>query len=273
MKKLSMIFVLAIVMVLAVAGIAYAVEGDSTYLGTPGSPHGGYDTNTKKCGVCHAVHHAGEFGDGFGSEALLRSTKADACTYCHIDPGVSTKLVYDQVIANYSGADLNNAHSSAGGATCGGCHQVHAAASAMTTNALLTVKILKEITSVPLTGTAEGTILPTDGYEDALAKWCSGCHAYYELEKNNASHVMTAAAGFGYVASTTCKACHASNTVSGVLDASAFPHYTDGARFLTSAATSNSANVGAVFATDSQYDGVCLRCHRNGAGAGIGLTQ
>ena len=42
-------------------------------------PHGGYDSSTNKCKVCHAVHRAE------GAYFLLRSdTQADACSYCHI---------------------------------------------------------------------------------------------------------------------------------------------------------------------------------------------
>lgn len=280
MKRTITILVVAAVMLVAMATAAYATQGDSTYLPSGGvNPHGGYTVTSKKCGVCHAVHHAGEFGDGAGSQALLRSTRADACTYCHIWPGVSTKIVYAGIVAKYSGGDASNAHNSNGGATCTGCHQVHAAASAMTSNAALTLKILKHIpiasapATRPYSGETSARVEPAaaDAYETALAKWCSECHAYYMRAKNNASHVMTTVSGAGiaWQASVYCKSCHNSNTISGVTSASAFPHYTDGDRFLTSAATSIAA---ATPATDSANDGVCLRCHNAGNGTdGVGM--
>lgn len=278
MKKTVLVLMIAVVMLMAMATAAFATQGDSTYLPAGGgNPHGGYQVNTKKCGVCHAVHHAGEAGDGLGSEALLRSTRADACTYCHISPGVSTKIVYAGATAKYDTGDLNTAHNADAGATCTGCHQVHAAASAMTSNAALTVKILKNIpiasapATRPYSGETSARVAPTaaDNTETALAKWCSECHAYYMTAKDNASHVMTTTGGsVSFVSSVYCKSCHNSNTISGVASASAFPHYTDGVRFLTSSASSLVAGVPA---TDSAQDGVCLRCHRDGVSDGVGM--
>lgn len=55
------------------------------------SPHGGYDTTTNKCGVCHAVHRAE------GAYYLMRGeSQGDACTYCHIGGTAhSATIVYD----------------------------------------------------------------------------------------------------------------------------------------------------------------------------------
>ncbi len=55
------------------------------------NPHGGYDSTTNKCKVCHAVHRAE------GAYYLLRSdTQDDACSYCHIGGSAhSRKVVYD----------------------------------------------------------------------------------------------------------------------------------------------------------------------------------
>ncbi|RJQ54979.1 MAG: hypothetical protein C4521_03775, partial [Actinobacteria bacterium] len=57
---------------------------------TPAGPHGGYDTTTNKCKVCHAVHRAE------GAYYLLRAdSQDDACDYCHIGSAHSTRIVYD----------------------------------------------------------------------------------------------------------------------------------------------------------------------------------
>jgi hypothetical protein len=55
------------------------------------NPHGGYDSTTNKCKVCHAVHRAE------GAYFLLRAdTQDDACSYCHIGGSAhSRKIVYD----------------------------------------------------------------------------------------------------------------------------------------------------------------------------------
>ncbi len=54
-------------------------------------PHGGYDTSTNKCKVCHAVHRAE------GAYYLLRAdSQDDACDYCHIGGSAHSSLVvYD----------------------------------------------------------------------------------------------------------------------------------------------------------------------------------
>jgi hypothetical protein len=67
------------------------------------NPHGGYDTTTNKCKVCHAVHRAE------GAYYLLRAdSQDDACNYCHIGESAhSTKIVYD---LNPAGIDTTNGH-------------------------------------------------------------------------------------------------------------------------------------------------------------------
>ena len=67
------------------------------------SPHGGYDTTTNKCKVCHAVHRAE------GAYYLLRAdSQDDACSYCHIGGSAhSSKVVYD---LNPAGIYTTNGH-------------------------------------------------------------------------------------------------------------------------------------------------------------------
>jgi hypothetical protein len=67
--------------------------GYAAYGGVSGyyaDPHGGYDTTTNKCKVCHAVHRAE------GAYYLLRAdSQDDACDYCHIGGSAhSSKVVY-----------------------------------------------------------------------------------------------------------------------------------------------------------------------------------
>jgi hypothetical protein len=67
------------------------------------NPHGGYDTSTNKCKVCHAVHRAE------GTYYLLRaSSQDDACDYCHIGGSAhSNKVVYT---GNDAGKYTPNGH-------------------------------------------------------------------------------------------------------------------------------------------------------------------
>lgn len=266
-------------------GTAFGAWNDSGYLTPTGSPHGGFTTTTKYCAVCHAVHHA----QGLGGEVLLRSTVSNACSYCHIDnASYGYIVIYNGVDANYT-ADTAYNHSSAGGARCVDCHQVHAAAVKMTGQAYLNQKILK-VAAAGYVGTFQSAPLAGDANYVAEAKWCSGCHPYYNTGYNGTTHRMnTAALNYGnpaasagttqvaFTASDTCRQCHASGNVAQtpvppatITSANNFPHLTTGIRFLTTAVTANGA--GSVDATTSNQDGVCLRCHRDGGVNGVGLS-
>jgi len=72
------------------------------------NPHGGYNTTTNKCKVCHAVHRAE------GAYYLLRAdSQDDACSYCHVGSAHSTKVVYD---LNGAGIYTMNGHTIGAGA-------------------------------------------------------------------------------------------------------------------------------------------------------------
>ena len=69
----------------------YAADNMTTAVDeTATGPHGGYNTTTNKCKVCHAVHRAE------GAYYLLRAdSQDDACSYCHIGSAHSSRIVYD----------------------------------------------------------------------------------------------------------------------------------------------------------------------------------
>lgn len=291
---------IGVCLVLALAAPAFASYGYSGYLtwasvsGLPGqgtSPHSGFTTGTQKCAVCHAVHNASALG-----EVLLRSDVAGACNYCHVNTASAPiTQVYESDETKYSGTDLPNAHNSyevlgvQRGVTCSSCHQVHAADAMMTANEYLTQKLLKgsktqDGTWDVFAGPAE-TLASDPNTNTALTKWCARCHftalagpgsyPYYSTDYNARTHVMTSAAAVydnsaanysGRVAwqdSNQCSSCHSSDYTT-----SAWPHYTAGERFLV---TADNASDTPVAATETQADGVCLRCHRNDSGNGIGL--
>ncbi len=301
MKKATLVLVLAAIMLLSVVSMAFAVQGDSGYVPATGatygngtSPHGGYTATSISCAVCHAVHNASVAG-----EALLNSTRANACTYCHIDNYVSSHKAYPTQAAYTTAGPYG--HNSAEGIACTDCHQTHGAVAQMFTQVYLKQKILKDITAanfsvggtnvtidspsatryytVPLLGDAQGV---------AVSKWCSQCHAYYNAKTtlaangatNGSSHVLTAVLtgykGKAFAASSLCSSCHNANAAgtngsNGLPITTAFPHYTAGQRFLTEAASSAAAPVPA---TDGTHDGVCLRCHAGDVAqtSGVGLS-
>lgn len=78
-------------------------EFDDASTDTYSNPHGGYDTASNKCKMCHAVHRAG------GAYYLLRAdSQDDACNYCHVGGSAhSSKVVYD---LNSAGVYTPNGH-------------------------------------------------------------------------------------------------------------------------------------------------------------------
>lgn len=125
MKKTLFVVVVALA-VMAIASSAYAYGYENWNAGLQGTalstPHKDYRLNTVKCAVCHAAHQADPNG-----ELLLRSTIANACTYCHIDSAVGGKRIYNADPDNYT-IESNYAHNStAWGFSCSSCHSVHGA--------------------------------------------------------------------------------------------------------------------------------------------------
>ncbi|MGB4440617.1 MAG: hypothetical protein WBJ62_00115 [Coriobacteriia bacterium] len=304
-KRIAFVLGLTCLSVLLFASTAFALAGagsnytgadntmDPYALNTAGTPHMGYATTTVKCAVCHAVHRGPVAG-----EVLLRGTVANACEFCHIQANVSTIKVYDSTATNYTTDTVFN-HSSEGaaGVECVDCHAVHGAGAIATTAAGdVNEKILKGNAgtvpggngSVPATWNfATGSV--RDG---VMTKYCTQCHNYwtdaYDDAAGDTNHIMTVAGddllygnartalgvagttAVAYAPSTYCRSCHDAGLTDHVTGAAAnnFPHYTTGARFLLSAASSADP-FGA--AGDPSVDGACLKCHRNGTtGTGIG---
>ncbi|MDZ4179494.1 MAG: hypothetical protein U1E29_09720 [Coriobacteriia bacterium] len=290
-RKLLLLSGVIVAFSLLVAAPAMAETGSyyidwsevATLPGNGTSPHGGYNTATVKCGVCHSVHNA----SALGAEVLLPSSVADACSYCHLDSASGYTQVYNGDPDNYYGTDYSNAHnfydtgSGWTGVQCTTCHQVHGAANQVTGNAYLAQRLLKNQVQYDLNA---GAPLPGDSPEEALTKWCAGCHwtvsptgdPYYADDYDMGTHIMgTAGANYGnpnagysgriaWKDSTYCTSCHASDfgTPGG------WPHMTAGDRFLVTAANSTDTTMPA---SNASADGVCVRCHRDGTGEGVGL--
>lgn len=285
MKKISLLILVVSVMVLVVSATAFA-DTTSTYASWPGgagSPHNDYTTTSVKCAVCHAVHKAET-----GGQVLLRTTVADACTYCHITSNTGNVQLYNANSSWYSTAS-QHAHNNA----CTNCHAVHGAD---TITAIVGDKILKNSpTNGGNTYTPQaGTTWTNSSRDEVVSKFCSSCHPYYvgayegthsgSLTDSNTykGHIMTTdTASYGngnanytgqvaWAESYTCRDCHDAGSVNqgtGV-HADNFPHYTTGLRFNLSAGSVASATAAAATANEN---GVCLKCHRQNGTTGIGF--
>ena len=142
MKKMTLLVVL-VVAFMAMATAAYAIspayvtwDAAGVNAGTNG-PHQNYQLTTEKCAVCHSVHAAaasnaaaGVFGaDATGAnetQLLLRTSAADACTYCHITSTVAGLQIYGGVASQYTVGDVYG-HNGSASAACTSCHSVHGA--------------------------------------------------------------------------------------------------------------------------------------------------
>ena len=278
MKRATLVLVLAAVMIVAVASLAYAGTA-STYAawtsgnsntGTLPTPHKDFRVSSLKCAVCHAIHKA-----ELGGQVLLRDTVANACVYCHIQTATGNTQLYGGVTAWYT--TQNQYSHNTGSSNCSDCHSVHGANTVTNTVAGLSSKILRN--EVGPTYRAYQAEILAAGYNattsarfDAEAVWCTRCHRYFvntyettvtymnDLTTNTVAtakmHVMRAG-GVAYanpnaspsaigqvvavVGSTNCRACHDAGAVDlgTTVTAWSFPHYTANASNFLMAATSS----------------------------------
>lgn len=294
MKKL-LVLGLSLVFVLAFAATAYAVPGITSdgikqggYLDpTAGAnPHGQYSTTTNKCKTCHAVH-----GATSGGEALLRSTRANACVYCHVSATFAIKHPYGTDPTAYT-TDYENNHAATHFTLsepayngCTSCHSVHGANTfSSAADGVTYGMILKDNPGGTITSGGQGSLAAAVTDLDSFCRDChdgtangttgatcdgSTCHStQMQVSKfatrDNVSHIQTTtltnASGTQVAWSTTanCRSCH--KGAATYADANSFPHLTSGADFLMDGHTST-----------SPLDRVCLDCHQSG-GSGVGLT-
>lgn len=88
-----------------------------------GGPHSNYQATTTKCSVCHSVHNAPTSPT---AELLLRTSAADACTYCHVDTNIGGLQIYGGLNSQYTVDDVYG-HNGSNNARCVDCHSVHGA--------------------------------------------------------------------------------------------------------------------------------------------------
>lgn len=212
MQKRRLFLAMALLVLLCLAMTAQSAYADtsSDYLDwssdapndSPPTPHSGYTTSTRKCGVCHSVHKAVATG-----QLLLRSSAEDACTYCHVTGSTGLVVVYGGDADNYTIED-NHGHQSPA-VSCISCHAVHGA---NTFRGDASIKILRawniqETLVADLAGGDVDAIIDgvgpldpdlNDGYSwpgmwdtrDVVdAAFCTQCHPYYT---DASEHAVTA---------------------------------------------------------------------------------
>ncbi|MDH4140592.1 MAG: hypothetical protein OEV43_08485 [Coriobacteriia bacterium] len=319
MKKAALVVLLtAMFMMLAVASAnADALRSGAFYINwnpaapnnAPATPHAGYGLTTTKCAVCHSVHNA-PTTTGPESQLLLRSSVADACTYCHIDTAIGVTRIYDGVASNYND-DLTTNHDQV--AMCTACHSVH---SANTIGGAVQEKILKDGQAVATfvyqdeyqTYTGLATEAAVDGAtrDVQVTMFCTRCHDMFSPASETTvtasilggaaaavkHHPMTTAtADFDAAGATIginktvawvdafyCRSCHDAGAINsgGGLITSSWPHYTPGAASFLLAGTDAASRPtsGSTTAADgapiASQDGACIKCHIQGAGPGWG---
>lgn len=287
MKKILLslfILIVALALVFAMSSVAFA--GGYTEPTTGNNPHGSYSDTGSKCKVCHAVHNARS-----GGQTLLRSTRADACVYCHITGGFSIKTPYGTTSTNYTDENDRNHDNDHNGYTsanlyagCVSCHSVHGANTFGGAS-----KILKNDPGKALGTVSTEIDFCRDCHNKSGDNTTSGgcmnvCHLqddtteanisseYYLTTRDGTTHIMTTTLTGNYdttvawVTSETCRKCHKEGQPYASGDS--FPHYTANAvQFLDDTYTQQGTNL----------DLVCMNCHTdtgNGASytSGVGKT-
>lgn len=278
-------FVLGFVVVALLAMTSVALAGG--YASGTGNPHGGYSDSGTKCKVCHAVHNA---ATGSGQQALLRSSRAGACVYCHLTNDYGTYRPYGTTGTNYSAeSPFNHAQSHSTYTAyngCVSCHTVHGAGSIGSAGIGGSDEstggadfILKANPGLALGGNVQNQIdFCRDCHNKVGGNVAGGgcfdgtCHTagetaevsseYFLNSRDGVTHVMTtvltgpspALVEAAWVTSEKCKSCHSGGLhAPSYQQGDSFPHWTgSNAQFLRSYPTEN-----------SNLDAVCLDCHIN----------
>jgi hypothetical protein len=289
----------------------YPANGSDYTTSTPANasqigrgPHGGYDTTTSKCGVCHAAHTAQTTTDGAGNsiDRHLTRTGSSGCEYCHLDGSVlgagSTTGSKAGNAPVYSNRDysLDDPDSSTLNAGAGGGHaitgtQVNIPASSDPANPGQPLKATLSCASCHVVhGAVAGAWLPTDfwGSDGQYGNGETTDKYGYKLLRANPAGVGDAAATKGpndatnpvtdpravnqYTLSVWCVTCH--NKASSTQDTTVTVQYfTQSGNDVHDATQRLSVDETVTGAHDSTMNGVysgptqCYSCHRGNLSA------
>lgn len=275
------------------------------------SPHGDYDVGTQKCKVCHSVHGAAPNGQALLRSTISEACSychITANVSDYIVYGGVIDNYYGQDFQNAHNAGVTGGLTG-GCVDCHTVHKAYTKMPVNTWLQAKILKgapddgAPSEPNYDPLAGAPDPDT--DDTKEEAMSKWCTKCHRsgnevpygyYNDYAQNMAdygmgyglieyTHIMKDLAADGdiydaqdrggsleptqvaFASSKACSSCHASNYGDS---SRRWPHYTEGARFLISAGDVSSPATATPIGK-TRYDGVCLRCHRDGS-RGVGLT-
>lgn len=290
---------------LAVVMQARAAQAGGYRTPTAGqSPHGNYSDSGSKCKVCHAVHNA---NTGSGEETLLRSSRENACVFCHISGAWSIEKVYGGIVANYTGDSRYNHDSDhavqvwgpANYAGCPQCHSVHGANVLTGYESKIVSNDPGPWLPAPVTDLNqfcrdchEDDNYPGGPYGGEYGWRCGACHndmfftrggedgvdlvdqypAFATQARDGVSHVMTTTltnATGAQVAWSYSDDCRDCHAGGNGTVNNSFPHYTSGAYFLDDQYTPPDGPPGGL---DTGMDRVCLNCHAEGGDGGSYTT-
>lgn len=226
---------------------------------TSADPTGNFShgqSGSASCVSCHAVHGANTF-KGANEAKILRQR--------------SDRPIQAQVLASSNPADTSIASIFADTAT----------AIASTDKYLQQVAFCTQC-HAEYTDASETTIAGTSFYSvPAPGQPYKGHPMVSDINNFSAAGDTTPLSQVAYVDSASCRKCHdAGGTDQTGVTFNSFPHYTRGYfRFSTSGAditalgsVASTSNAGVAHTTLAAEDGNCLKCHRDGAGAGVGLN-
>ncbi|MBA4370975.1 MAG: hypothetical protein C0418_05280 [Coriobacteriaceae bacterium] len=290
-------------------GVGYSPwEPTSTAnIGSLPTPHKGYTVSTNKCAVCHSAHKSEPTGEVLlgvpAADACSFCHIETGIGIRRIYDATTTAYAIDSSVTAFGGGFAHTKDS----VICQDCHSVHGA---RTLDGGNIAKILKDwtywrdapggFTDYSTLALAKWSNPATVAVKyDQQSAWCTGCHKYFTESYDTSaaavqyfdgtgwafagSHVMTSAPkAYGnphrtmegtvaFAPTATCRTCHNAGAVdtTGGTVTNSFPHYTpDFYRFMgvgASVAETASAN------TTGTVDGLCLKCHRDGTGEGVGL--
>lgn len=243
-------------------GVKDVYNGDSTaYLTGAGSNDYAHDHGHADCSKCHAVHGANTIASepansNIGSKILKAATAtqpyqalytASVATTAQIDAGTGPATDRNVQVTGFC-SQCHGAYSDASETTITGIGYWSPTYSAQPSVMYKNHPMVAASSSFEASGSTIGTG-KTVAYSGS--QYCRSCHAAGDVSTTD-----------GTVASAT-------NFV-GVITSS-FPHYTPGHAAFLNAGT-DITDVSNPNVTNSGEDGVCLRCHRDGTGNGVGLS-
>lgn len=240
----------------AVGGVQLWGGSSSNYTSAdPGGASSHGQSSSAACTQCHAVHGANTFKGA--NEAKILRQRSDRPIQMQVLTSNNPDVDIDPIFADTATALASGDKYLQQVAFCSQCHAEYSTKS-------------------------EATITGYSYYLSSPATPYKGHPLVSNITSFSAAGDTTPLNQVAYVDSASCRKCHdAGGTDQTGVSLNSFPHYTRGFfRFMTSG--DDITDLGSVVSTSLAgsaastltvaEDGNCLKCHRDGAGAGVGLN-